>query len=82
MVAYTADEAADPECRLFSLSEVNFIDELREIQSERASKTVQNMNIDLESVEEQLLSESMKRLPFNDNGFPDIEKMKALYIHN
>ena len=27
MVAYTADEAADPECKLFSLSEMNFIDE-------------------------------------------------------
>jgi len=82
MVAYTADETADPQCKLFSLSEMNFIDKLREVQSERASKMAQNMNIDLESLDEQDLRESMKQLPYNLDGFPDIEKMKALYIHN
>eukprot|EP00090_Calanus_glacialis_P019168 TRINITY_DN29507_c0_g1_i1.p1 TRINITY_DN29507_c0_g1~~TRINITY_DN29507_c0_g1_i1.p1 ORF type:complete len:416 (-),score=122.28 TRINITY_DN29507_c0_g1_i1:24-1271(-) len=82
MVAYTADEAADPECKLFSFSEMNFIDELRDVQSERAAKIGQKMNMDLESVDEQVLRQSMKQLPFNMEGFPDIEKMKALYIHN
>ena len=61
---------------------MKFIDELRDVQSERAAKIGQKMNIDLESVDEKVLRQSMKQLPFNMEGFPDIEKMKALYIHN
>jgi len=82
LVAYTADETADPECRLFSISEVNFIDELRQLQSERASRMGQKMNIDLETIDEQEMGLSMRRLPFNKDGFPDIEKIKDFYIHN
>jgi len=82
MVAYTADESADPQCRLFSLSEMNFLDKLRDVQAERAGKAAQKMNIDLESVDEYDLRQSMKQLPFQMNGLPDIEKMKSLYIHN
>ena len=81
MVAYTADEAADPECGLYSLSEMNFIDKLREIQTERASRIGQNLNIDVESLDELMVRQSMSRLPFNSDGLPDVEKMKSLYIH-
>jgi len=38
VVAYTADYNAHPDCRFFSLSELNFIDELRVVQSRRSLK--------------------------------------------
>jgi len=82
MVAYTADDSADPQCQLFSISEINFLDKLRDVQTERARKLTENMNLDLESVDEYQLRQSMKQLPFNMAGLPDIEKMKSLYIHN
>lgn len=82
MVAYTADLSADPQCELFSISEVNFLDKLRDVQAERAGRVAENMNLDLESLDEYALRQSMKQLPFDLNGLPDIEKMKSLYIHN
>ena len=80
MVAYTANEAADSQCRLFSMSEMSFIDELREIQSERALNIGNKMNIDVASVGEQI-NNQMNRLPLGRNGLPSIEMMKSLYIH-
>jgi len=82
MVAYTANTDAGPECALVSISEMNFIDKLREIQAERAAAMGNRMNVDLESFDEHQLRQSMGQLPFDKHGFPDVERMKELFVHN
>ena len=82
LVAYTAgNESQDAECKWFATSEMSFIDHLREVQGERAKELASDLNINLNDIEDSV-HESMKRLPSFKNGFPDIEKLKAMYIHS
>ena len=82
LVAYTAGkEAQDEECKWFTTSEMSFIDHLREVQGERARDLASDLNIDLGNIGDSV-HDSMKRLPSFKNGFPDIEKLKAMYIHS
>ena len=82
LVAYTAgNESQDAECKWFATSEMSFIDHLREVQGERARELASDLNINLGDIEDSV-HESMKRLPSFKNGFPDIEKLKAMYIHS
>merc|ERR1712203_1207266 len=43
VVAYTYNTTNSAECRLFGLSELNFIDELRKEQKQRALNTLQDL---------------------------------------
>ena len=82
LVAYTAGkESQDKECQWFATSEMSFIDHLREVQGERARELASDLNVDLGHIEDSV-HESMKRLPSFRNGLPDIEKLKAMYIHS
>ena len=81
MVAYTAGDNSDQECQLFAMSELSFIDHLREVQSERAGQLANDLNIDLGHIEDSV-HDQMKRLPNIRNGLMDIERLKAMYIHS
>ena len=81
MVAYTAGDNSDQECQLFAMSELSFIDHLREVQSERAGQLASDLNIDLGHIEDSV-HDQMKRLPNIRNGLMDIERLKAMYIHS
>ena len=82
MVAYTAQEQSDTQCQLFAMSELSFIDHLRDIQSERAGQLAGYLNIDLGQTYEDSIQAQMKRLPNIRNGVIDIERLKATFIHS
>ena len=82
LVAYTADrETQDEACKWFAASEMSFIDHLREVQGERVRDMATDLNIDLSRIEDEV-HDNMKRLPSFRNGLPDIEKLKAMYVHS
>ena len=79
MVAYKTQES-DSQCKNFAISEMNFIEQLREIQADRAGERAQDLN--LSDFSEDYISSAIKKLPNIRAGPLDIEKLKAMYIHS
>ena len=81
MVAYKTQPKSDSKCKNFAISEMNFIEELREIQADRAGERAQELN--LNDFSEDYISSAIKKLPNIRSGPLDIEKLKAMYyIHS
>ena len=66
--------------RNFAISEMNFIEKLREIQADRAGERAQELN--LSNFSEDYINSAIKKLPNIRAGPLDIEKLKAMYIHS
>ena len=83
MVAYTQQQQQEEGCKWFTISEMSFIDNLREEQAARAAARAEELNIDPGNIEDTVLGQ-MRRLPSlsANNGLPDIETLKAMYVHN
>ena len=80
MVAYKTQQESDSQCRNFAISEMNFIEKLREIQADRAGERAQELN--LSNFSEDYINSAIKKLPNIRAGPLDIEKLKAMYIHS
>lgn len=97
LVAYVSNNTANPDCHLFSLSEVHFIDELREVQTLRAEEVVRSMKKGERSSEEVGWDvqkggrSSLEDLEFVISGGPaadnqvkvnnPIKKLKEMYLN-
>ena len=80
MVAYKTQQESDSQCKNFAISEMNFIEQLREIQADRAGERAQELN--LSDISEDYINSAIKKLPNIRSGPLDIEKLKAMYIHS
>ena len=80
MVAYKTQQESDSQCKNFAISEMNFIEQLREIQADRAGERAQELN--LRDFSEDYINSAIKKLPNIRDGPLDIEKLKAMYIHS
>ena len=81
MVAYKTQQESDSQCKNFAISEMNFIEELREIQADRAGEKAQELNLS-DDFSEDYINSAIKKLPNIRSGPLDIEKLKAMYIHS
>ena len=80
MVAYKTAQESDSQCQLFAISEMNFIEHLREIQADRAADRAHEMR--LGDISEDHINSAINRLPNLRSGILDIEKLKSIYIHS
>lgn len=81
MVAYKTQQESDSQCKNFAISEMNFIEHLRETQADRAGEKAQELNLSSDFSEDYINS-AIKKLPNIRSGPLDIEKLKAMYIHS
>jgi len=81
MVAYKTQQESDSQCKNFAISEMNFIEQLREIQADRAGERAQELNLNSDFSEDYIKS-AIKKLPNIRSGPLDIEQLKAMYIHS
>merc|ERR1711997_1222081 len=81
LVAYKTQQESDSQCKNFAISEMNFIEELREIQADRAGEKAQELNLS-DDFSEDYINSAIKKLPNIRSGPLDIEKLKAMYIHS
>jgi len=80
MVAYKTAQESDSQCQNFAISEMNFIEHLREIQADRAADRAHEMR--LGDISEDHINSAINRLPNLRSGILDIEKLKSIYIHS
>ena len=82
MVGYTA--STDEQCQMFSISELNFIDHLRDLQDKKARVIAEEEGV---VIQEGLMSDPWGEQKLNNNfnvrplEHLDIEKLKSMYIH-
>ena len=80
MVAYRTQQESDSQCKNFAISEMNFIEHLREIQADRAAERAQELN--LGDISEDHVDSAIRKLPNLRSGMLDIEQLKSMYIHS
>ena len=80
MVAYKTQKESDSQCKNFAISELNFIEHLREVQADRAADVAQELR--LGDVGEDHVNSAINLLPNIRSGILDIEKLKEIYIHS
>lgn len=74
LVGYKGSE--NEECSGYTMSEMNFIDHLRTKQSAKAYKLAEQNGIHIENIS------GLQSMGAFAGGVPDIEKLKAMYIHS
>ena len=82
MVGFTVNEGSDAFCKFYGISEMSFIDQIRDLMSERADKILAEkgeVDQDYDSKSNVNAQRFQPLLVTKKDGSPDIERLKQLY---
>ena len=78
-IGYQLKNSSDELCRHLAMTEVTFVDELREVQGQRALKLLRDRKSDSGPDVPVTVNPDLFRMHLKPGGIPDIETMKQIF---